>query len=182
MLRMGDSRAVALMFETWYPMLLNYAGKFVPHASAEDIVQDIFVELQKRSGALEIRQSVKAYLIRAVHNKCIDHIRHLMVRKNYEDQALSELSLQELNYFDPQKNNTSLLLSDEREDLQRAVAQLPERCREILLLKYQHDLNTKEIAQLLNISTRTVETQLYKAVKTLRGKVKRLSYLLSLLG
>jgi RNA polymerase sigma-70 factor, ECF subfamily len=74
------------------------------------------------------------------------------------------------------------LLSDEREDLQRAVAQLPERCREILLLKYQHDLNTKEIAQLLNISTRTVETQLYKAVKTLRGKVKRLSYLLSLLG
>jgi RNA polymerase sigma-70 factor (ECF subfamily) len=182
MLRMGDTRAVALMFETWYPMLLNYAGKFVPHASAEDIVQDIFVELQKRSGSLEIKQSVKAYLIRAVHNKCMDHIRHLVVRKKYEDQALSELSLQELNYFDPQKNNTSLLLSDNTEDLQQAIARLPARCREILLLKYQHDLNTREIAQLLNVSTRTVETQLYKAVKTIRGLVKKLSYLFSLLA
>jgi RNA polymerase sigma-70 factor (ECF subfamily) len=182
MLRIGDTRVVALMFETWYSMLLNYAGKFVPHATAEDIVQDIFVELQKRSGSLEIKQSAKAYMVRAVHNKCMDYIRHLMVQKKHENQALTELSLQELNYFDPQKHNTSLLLSDDREDLQQAIAQLPARCREILLLKYQHNLNTKEIAQSLNVSTRTVETQLYKAVKTIRGKVKRLSYLFSVLG
>src|SRR5688500_14246521 len=109
MLRAGDTRVLALMFETWYQMLLNYAGKFVPHATAEDIVQDIFVELHKKSGSIEIKQSAKAYLIRAVHNKCLDYIRHLVVQKRFVKQALTDLSLEELNYFDLQRNNTSLL-------------------------------------------------------------------------
>lgn len=182
MLRVGDTRAVGLMFETWYPMLLNYACKFVLHATAEDIVQDIFVELQKKSGSIEIRHSVKAYLIRAVHNKCLDHLRHLVVQKRYLKRALIELSIDELNYFDPQRNNTSLLLSNDLADLHRAIAQLPPRCREVFILKYQQDLNSKEIAQLLNVSSRTVETQLYNAVKTIRGKVKKLSYLFTILG
>jgi RNA polymerase sigma-70 factor, ECF subfamily len=182
MLRVCDTRVVALLFETWYPMLLKYAGKFVPHATAEDIVQDIFVALQKKSGSVDIRQSVKSYLIRAVHNRCLDHIRHLAVQKRFANQALIELPLAELNYFDPEKNNTSLLVSDDMEALHHAIAQLPPRCREILALKYQQDLNTKEIAQLLHVSSRTVETQLYKAVKTIRRKVKKLSYLFSLLS
>jgi RNA polymerase sigma-70 factor, ECF subfamily len=182
MLRTGDTRAVGLMFETWYPMLLNYACKFVLHATAEDIVQDIFVELQKKSGSIEIRHSVKAYLVRAVHNKCLDHLRHLVVQKRYLKQALTELSLEELNYFDPQRNNNSLLLSNELEDLHRAIAQLPPQCRKVLDLKYQQNLNSKEIAELLNVSSRTVETQLYNAVKTIRGKVKKLSYFFSVLG
>jgi RNA polymerase sigma-70 factor, ECF subfamily len=182
MLRMGDTRVVALLFETWYPVLVNYAGKFVLHATAEDIVQDIFVDLQKKSGSLDIRTSVKAYLIRAVHNRCLDHLRHLVVQKRYVKQALTELAINELDYFDPQKNNSSLLLSEDLEDLHRAIAQLPARCREILILKYQQDLNSKEIAQLLKVSSRTVETQLYNAVKIIRGKVKKLSYFLSVLG
>lgn len=182
MLRMGDTRAVGLMFETWYPMLLNYACKFVLHATAEDIVQDIFVELQKKSDSIEIRHSVKAYLVRAVHNKCLDHLRHLVVQKRYLKQALTELSIEELNYFDPQRNNNSLLLSNDLEDLHRAIAQLPPQCRKVFNLKYQQDLDSKEIAELLNVSSRTVETQLYNAVKTIRGKVKKLSYFFSVLG
>ena len=182
MLRQGDATAIAGLFETYYSLLLGYACKFVSRPAAEDIVQDLFVTLLKKQEQIDIRLSIKAYLLRSIRNRCVDHIRHSQVHQQYTNQAMTELTLRELDYFDPSTGNISLLVADHEQAVNQAIVQLPSRCREILHLKYQHNLSAREIGQLLHISSRTVETQLYKAIKAIRQKVQKLSYLLSFLS
>ncbi len=168
---------IAHIFEEYYLQLISYARKYVAATTAEDIVQDIFVDIHRRFDQLNIQVGIKNYLFRAVHNRCLDHLKHEMVRKRYVNHALMDLSLRELNYFEPEKGNSSLIINNDLQAVHRAIEQLPPRCREIIQLRYFSELDTKEIAKQMNISCRTVETQLYKAVKQIRGMVRKLSYL-----
>jgi RNA polymerase sigma-70 factor (ECF subfamily) len=99
-----------------------------------------------------------------------------MVHKRYVSRALAELRLQELDYYDPSSGRTSLLMNGEEDSIWQAIEQLPPKCREIVKLRYQEGLKTREISDAMGISSRTVETQLYKALKLLKGKVSRFSY------
>lgn len=176
-LRQDATTAVATLFEQYAAGLLGYACKFVARETAEDIIQDVFIHLHHHADTLEIKHTIRNYLFRAVHNRCVDQIRHDMVHKRYVSQALAELSLQELAYYDPSSGKESLLMKAEDGTIWHAIEQLPPKCREIVKLRYQEGLKTKEISDAMGISSRTVETQLYKALKLLRGKVKKLSYL-----
>jgi RNA polymerase sigma-70 factor (ECF subfamily) len=177
-LRQGDTTVIAALFGQYAAGLLGYACKFVTREAAEDIVQDVFIYLHRNAATLEIRHTLRSYLFRAVHNRCLDHIKHDMVHKRYVSQALSALSLQELEYYDPSAGKESLLMKGEDGGVWRAIEQLPPKCREIIKMRYQEGLKTKEISDAMGISSRTVETQLYKALKLLRGKVRKLSYLI----
>lgn len=176
-LREGDTTVLAALFEQHTAGLLGYACKFVTREAAEDIIQDVFIYLHHHATTLEIKHTIRSYLFRAVHNRCLDHIRHDMVHKRYVSQALSALSLQELEYYDPSSGKESLLMKEGDGQIWQAIEQLPPKCREIVKLRYQEGLKTKEISDAMGISSRTVETQLYKALKLLRGKVRKLSYL-----
>lgn len=176
-LRQDATAAIATLFEQYAAGLLGYACKFVARETAEDIIQDVFIHLHHHADTLEIKHTIRNYLFRAVHNRCVDQIRHDMVHKRYVSQALAQLSLQELAYYDPSSGKESLLMAAEDGSIWQAIEQLPPKCREIVKLRYQEGLKTKEISDAMGISSRTVETQLYKALKLLRGKVRKLSYL-----
>jgi RNA polymerase sigma-70 factor (ECF subfamily) len=171
--------ALELLFKECYPVLLAYACKYVVRETAEDIVQDVFVQLHKKSASLHITTNIKSYLFRCIHNSCLDYIRHQGVHQRYVNAVLPELTLGELGYYNPDGPHQSLLQQNDLEaSVWQAIESLPPKCREVVKLRYQQGLKTTEISEVMGISSRTVETQLYKAIKQLRGMVRRVNYLL----
>lgn len=133
---------------------------------AKDITQKIFYKLWDQKDKLEIHTSVKSYLYRIVHNDCINRIKQHRVRKKhnqsivYEDRKIEDGA------------DRPFLHSELEEEIERALANLPPRCREVFQMSRMQQLSYAEIAKELNISTNTVETQIVKALRILRVRLK----------
>jgi RNA polymerase sigma-70 factor (ECF subfamily) len=147
---------------------------------AEDIVQDIFLELYAKYDSLANRVNLVAYLFTSIKNRCIDHLR----RKIIEQESLNHLH--EENILTLRMKFDSLdILEDElfvdnniENLINKALDALPERCREILVKHKLEGMKQKEIAEELNISLKTVENQLTIAYKKMREELKHCSVLL----
>lgn len=160
------------LFKKYFVVLLAYASKFVDSESARDIVQDMFTHLWENNQQIHILQSEKAYLFKAVHNRCLDYI--LKKKKNQFTSDLDEISLKynELLYFDPETaQEESLLQKNVGNLIQDAIGQLPESCKNSFVMSYIQHKKCREIAEERGISVRTVETQIFQALKILRQKL-----------
>jgi RNA polymerase sigma-70 factor (ECF subfamily) len=148
------------------PVLIFYAAKFVDTATAEDMVQDVFLKIWNKRSFIFMKEGILTYLYNAVRHTCLDYLKHQEIKNNYENTEMIQLKIEELYY-----NDTPDFLFEEDDRLAsifKEVEKLPEKCREIFNMAYLEERNTTEIASLLNISKRTVEAQLYKALKHLR--------------
>lgn len=150
--------AIEWLFRAYFPYLCTTIYQFIPNGPiAEDLAQDVFFDLWRRRKQIEITGSLKAYLRKAAINKALNKIRDL---KKQGESAL------------PPATNPSTPRPLEAEELAQqidlAIDQLPERCRLVFLLSRYEDLTYKEIAQKLDISEKTVENQIVKALKLLR--------------
>lgn len=165
-------KEIDLVFQQYYRPLCLYALHYLHDLDeAEDVVQDCFVRLleaEKRDANSSVSslsmsnpQNLKSFLYASVRNACIDKLR----RKNPIVQNISPSDL-------------SGIISDEQAvdsasreaELWTAIEQLPERCREIFLMSKRDGMTYREIAEELCLSEKTVEHQISKALKTLRGK------------
>ncbi|MGN7824627.1 RNA polymerase sigma-70 factor [Chitinophaga varians] len=174
-----DAAALEPLFKACYALLLSYACKYVTRETAEDIIQDVFIQLHKKGPSLHINSSIKAYLFRSVHNGCLDHIRREAIHQRYINATIPGLSEAELDYFNPDGPRQSLLQQDNlAASVWQAIEALPPKCREVVRLRYEQGLKTGEISATMGISTRTVETQLYKAIKQLRALIRKTSIFL----
>ncbi|HEX6534054.1 MAG TPA: RNA polymerase sigma-70 factor [Gemmatimonadaceae bacterium] len=162
----GDAVAFESLFHAFYDRLCVYAETYVrsPHA-AEEIVDDVFLALWAGRERLRPQRAVASYLYVAVRNRALNQLR----RRKMEHQ-----------YFERTELEFRVLAADDRNDVEdavrsselfalaeRAIEALPERIRETYLLYYQHGLSYAEIAAVMNVSVRTVENQLARAVKRL---------------
>lgn len=152
-----------LVFNFYYSGLVVFADRIIKNtAVSEDIVQSVFLKLWETRETIEIR-SLRSYFVQCVKNKCIDHIRNQQVKNRFDAHyAETEVVLAEEDLWT--KNEISHLL-----DL--AIADLPPRCREVFWMSRYENLKIAEIADKLNISKRTVETQISNALKILRVKL-----------
>lgn len=156
------------LFETYYRDLLFFAGNFIPSRNTcEDIVQSIFVKLWTDRKNLPIEKSVKSYLLKAVRNHCLDHLRHLNIKQEYEDYMVENHGV--LESYD---TDHYLLYSDLHEHLQTALSRLTPEKREVLILSRLEGIKYKEIAARLHISERTVEVRISDSLKELRQALK----------
>lgn len=165
-------KEIDLVFQQYYRPLCLYALHYLHDLDeAEDVVQDCFVRLleaEKRKVesptsffSLEDSQKQKSFLYAAVRNACIDKLR----RKNPIVQDISPSDLSGI-ISDEQAVDSS----SREAELWTAIEQLPERCREIFLMSKRDSMTYREIAEELCLSEKTVEHQISKALKTLRGK------------
>lgn len=156
------------LYQTYAPLLIYYAGKYVDMATAEDLVQDTFLKIwQKRSFLFWEENGLKTYLYRSVRHACLDRLKHQDVEGDYIQAIANRLKIEEIYY-----NDDPQAFFGEDERLSRIYTQmekLPGKCREIFVMSYLEERKTAEIARLLGISPRTVEAQLYKALKILRS-------------
>jgi len=152
-----------LVFNYYYSGLVVYANQIIKDTViSEDIVQSIFLKLWETRETIEIR-SFRSYFMQCVKNRCIDHLRSLQVKQRFDNRIpeADHLVMEEDLWT---KNELSELLD-------KAVGDLPPRCREIFWMSRHENLKIAEIAEKLDISKRTVETQISKALKILRIKL-----------
>ncbi len=176
-LKSGDQTAFELLFHFYYPGLVMYASQFTANIEdAEEIVQDFFVRFWEKHQKLVPCDSLKNYFFSSVKNSSLDFLKHQKIEKKYVNEMI-ELSRHHLAY------DTDLFFQSElQEKLKRGVDLLPGKCREIFVMSRIQGLKNEEIAAALNISKRTVETQISKALKVLRVELKDYIGLLFLLG
>lgn len=148
-------------------MLIFYAGKYVDAITAEDLVQDVFLKIWQKRAFLFLKEGIKTYLYRSVQHACLDYLKHQEVKGDYISTVVTKLKIEEIYYNDDPQ---SLFAEDDRLGrIYQEMNKLPKKCREIFTMSYLEERKTADIAVLLNISTRTVEAQLYKALKILRS-------------
>jgi len=173
----GDQTAFELLFHAYYPGLVVYASQFTfDKDEAEEIVQDFFVRCWQKHQSLQPAESLKNYFFSSVKNRGLNYLKHKKIEENYIHQ-LSGISENHLVYNQDLYSTTEL-----QEKIINSIELLPERCREIFTMSRIQGLNNEEIALELNLSKRTVETQISHALKVLRVELKEYSGLLIILG
>ncbi|GHT43987.1 DNA-directed RNA polymerase sigma-70 factor [Bacteroidia bacterium] len=164
-------KAFKNLYEANAGTLIRFAKRFASSPDmAEDIVHEVFLELWKNDKELNEPTS-HSFLFAAVRNRCINILKRQQLSEDYVHNVQIENRLLGLDYYDSIEK-----LIIEKEDLQRVYRQidlLPDKCRQIFKLSYFDEKKNAEIAELLNLSIRTVEHQLYLALKTLRDKLRR---------
>ncbi len=170
-IRRGDRRAFKALFHAHYEPLFRYAFRYVRSVEvAEDLVQDVFLDLWVRRASWHPRHSPKAYLFGAVRNQTLNHRRGLRARNQH---AVRFEEAEDVLRDVPSAENPERALHG-RElagAAQRAIKELPSRRRHIFILSREHDLTYAEIAAVLSISIKTVETQMGRALRHLRQRL-----------
>ena len=171
-LKAGDQKFFEELFFEYNRGMTAYAMKFVEDLeTARDLVQDVFFYIWEKRDAITIDRSLKSYLFRAVHNACINYLKKEEYKNNYH----RELIIWFFEKFpeDHAVNAYQLLLAkDIGREIDTIVEGLPEQCRNIFNLSRYKGLKNREIAERYSISTRTVETQIYRALKALKAGLK----------
>jgi len=155
-----------VLFKQYYAPLVVYACKYVSDIDiAREIVQDFFVRLYEKRQSLSIDTSVKSYLYRSVYNCCINYFN----QRNIQEKHLKSIDLERDDEENLEREINTVEL---QQQINKVINSLPAKCQRIFKMNRYEGLKNEEIAQLLNLSKRTVETQISKALKILR---KRLS-------
>lgn len=174
-----DERAFETLFRKHYPALVNFSIKYVTdQEAAEEIVQDVFLNIWSKSENLHIHTTIKSYLFGAVRNASLNFLKHQKVRQAYVDKQMLKVNQPEHVDF--------LELDELKERISAAMDKIPTKCREIFELNRFEGKRYKEIAEELNLSLKTVENQMGKALKILREELGEylpiLLFLISLHG
>ena len=174
----GNELAYEGLFKSHYAELTLYAMRFVQDMeNAEEIVQNIFFNLWNNREKLDINISLKSYLYRAVKNTCLNVLKHQKVEDKYRDHFSRELQNDEMNA------DNWMVESELSDKITNAIEKLPPERKKVFVLSRFEELKYKEIAEKLDISIKTVENQMGKALKFLREELKDyLPLLIFLLG
>jgi RNA polymerase sigma-70 factor (ECF subfamily) len=165
--RAGNASALERLFKKYYADLRAFSETMVRNReTAEDIVQAAFGAIWARHGSWNPPSGPRAYLFRACRNAAIDHLRHVRLEARTEwlvtDVVRSAATARQV------RPDASVEADELRAQLFEAVDSLPERRRLVVILRWQHQLTNAEIAEILEITARGVETQFSRALGSLR--------------
>jgi len=163
-IREDSELAFKALFDKYYRSICYASAKIYndPHKS-KDFAQEVFLDVWKKRKTIKIHSSLGAFLRRAVVNKTIDYIRSQ--RFDFDDSPdLGDKQIQQSN---------SLEYSELKDLIHQTADQLPDRCRLVFMMSRFEEMSHKEIAKKLEISEKTVENQITKALKLLRSVVAK---------
>lgn len=165
LLKAGDEKAWKELFDRYYATMCFIARQYLGDDDlAENVVGDLMVHLWEHRRTLDIRESIRAYLIQAVRNRCMDYLKSSYVRNSVviaSQDTFSDLLLAD-ETFPPGKYLEVENLYNE------AVRKLPPECREVFLLSREEDMKYKDIADHLGISVNTVKYHMKHALSLLK--------------
>lgn len=167
-LKEGDSFAFEVLFYKYRNKVKGFAVKIVPaQVDPEEIVQEVFVKLWLKKEAVDPGKDFQSYLFSIAKHLVLDHLKSAVNRKLY---FVGEHFQQDLLIEEGQEN---ALQEDAEEKLQRLIDEIPERRREIFRLSRFEGLSYKQIAERLNISENTVDSQIRNALAFLRKEFRK---------
>jgi RNA polymerase sigma-70 factor (ECF subfamily) len=166
-LKSGDITAFEMLFRTYYQPLCNYAYTFVQDRDeAEEIVQSTFLNVWEKRDNLSIHTGVKPYLYAMVRNASLNVLKHEKIKQQHVtmELAVAERSVESVT--------RTVMASELENKIYKAMDKLPEQCRLVFKLSRFEELKYSEIAEQLDISIKTVENQMGKALKIMRDQLK----------
>ena len=163
----GSERAFELLFRDYYKRLCLYGLKYLDETEqSEEIVQDVFCRIWEKRATLEITSSFQSYLFRAVHNGCLNFIKHQKVKQQHQADEIHVAKSSPDTYSEELEN------PDTMDSIYEAIEKMPEERKKIFKLSRFEGLKYGEIAEKHGISVKTVEAQMGKALKYLREELK----------
>lgn len=169
-LKKDDQSAMEIIYKKHWEQVFDAAYKRIGNDSiAEDITQEIFISLWEKRHSIEIKESLAAYLHGSVKYRVINYFKSNITKEKYRDELIALTS-------DTSTLHTTnkLLVKEIHQELDIAIAELPERMGQIFSMSRQQEKSNDEISEELNLSVQTVKNQLTAALKIIR---KRLAYL-----
>jgi RNA polymerase sigma-70 factor (ECF subfamily) len=167
-LKESDKNAFRDLFSKYHQSLFNFVlYRLKDEVVADDIVQETFLRVWKHRNSIKPNQSFFSYIAKISNNLCMDYFRHEKVKLRHQEHIPQ---LTQSGVDNPAIQYESKILEDKIHSI--VNNSLPEKCREIFILSRVNGLANQDIAELLEVSRRTVENQLYRALKVLRSKLK----------
>lgn len=164
------------MFKTYFSPLCYFAQKYVADFdSCKEIVHKVFVGIWEKRDGFDFDKSPKSYLFSAVYNRCMNHIRDQKRLLVNNSQELTE------EIADHQAYSGNMEASELEGQIWKVINSLPDKCKEVFILNRFKKKKYSEIAVQLDISVKTVETHMSKALKILRDNLKDYIHLVFLI-
>ena len=166
-LKNDDQSAFTIIFTKYYQDLVQFSYNYTRNQDAsEEIVEEVFLKLWENRKFLVIHSSLKSFLLKTVQNRSIDNLRHATITHKYASLVLEHPLLSE--------NDTEnyILHSELEANFKHALDKIPAQFAEAFRMSRIESLNYKEIAQKLNVSVRTVEVRVSKALSLLKEELK----------
>lgn len=173
LLNKKNEAAFEVVFNIFYPRLVAFAKQYVSEDDAFNLVQDAFVSLLDKDLSFLNENQLQSYLYTSVKNNCLMFLRHEQVKKKYSERKIADQIQIELNIQTLDRLNTSLIAFSEIEQIiNLTLNELSPKCREVFVLSRFETKKNTEIAELLEISEKTVEAHITKALKAFRISLK----------
>lgn len=161
-----DEHSFQSLFKDHFTGLCQFASGYIKDSeAAKEIVQDVFVNLWLKRDTIDSSKPVKSYLSTSVRNRCINYLR------DHKKFSSDLLALENLSHESIYEQPDTLVESDLADQIDRAIEELPEKCRQIFRLSRYQNLKYQQIADQLQISVKTVETQMSKALQHMRHRL-----------
>lgn len=175
LLKAGDHAAFTEIYHRYKGLLYIHALKLLKDEDeAQDVVHEIYTALWNRSGDLNLDIPLKAYLYKSVKNRIFDIFSHQKIRASYVERFAEVIERGEWITDDKIREKELIAAIEE------GVSLLPEKMRKVFEMSRFANLSHKEIAEELNISDKTVKTQVHNALHILRLKINSLLAILIL--
>ena len=160
---MNNSIEFEKLYKRFQPSLVSYAYYITKNTEESvELVNDVFLSVWDKRNRLKFDESLKTYLYTAVKNRSINYIKKQKLIKSYDDQ---------LEMFSEFEADQSLLEKEHNVIVQQIMNDLPAKCKQVFAMSRIDQLSNKEIASLLDISIKTVEAQITKALKIFKKKL-----------
>ena len=167
-IRQGDENAFKNLFLTYYDLLCNFSWRFTrSKAVSEDLVQDVFADVWNIRESLDPHKTISVYLYQAVKNKALDHLDHQKVVRRH--QLEEDESDKNVVYIRNTMNEEWEFIKAAR----YAIDELPFRAQQVYTLHREDGLTYQEIADVMEISVKTVESQMSRALDILRARLSK---------
>lgn len=164
LLRSDAQEAIRLIYEEYYEVMCNVVWRVLnDKITAEDVVQEVIMEVWRKRDTIQFSSSIFGYLKRSCVNRSLNNIRSKKIKVE-DDTALQ---YQAINNH----THNSVEADDLQSIINTTIMTLPDRCRQVFVLSRYEYLTYKEIGDQLDISVKTVENQIAKALKLLRENV-----------
>jgi RNA polymerase sigma-70 factor (family 1) len=164
LVKTGLKEAFEELFERYCPRIYQFSYSYLKNREdAEELVQDVFLKIWEKREMLDTSKNIKSFIFKIAVNSIYDFIRHRNIETAYKEFAAAN--------FEQSTDNTwhQVIFDEMFENLDRLVKQMPPERQKIFKLSREEGLSSEEIARKLDLSKRTVENQLYRAIAFLKA-------------
>ncbi len=165
-LRRGDQEAFKQIIDSYQENIIRVCIGFVGNREdAEDLAQDVFIQLFKSSASLRGEARLSTWLYRVAVNKALNHLRSLKLRKSFDHKEISD----GVDACSEDSTDDKITASDHRKALRQAINSLPDKQRTAFILQKYEELSYEEISSIMDMSLSSVQSLIFRSRKNLQN-------------